>query len=185
VPADAGSPCDYHDLSLQVSAIANPGTYCGTTTVRGTGVSFLPGEYVFRDGMLTIGHGGEAMGADVLFYFEGSGAGLNVANGGDLQLSGRRSGELAGVLLYAARDCEDCEIIVNSGGAASFEGTVYAPSTPFTVETHFTNYGASYALFVVSQLVLRSAGELEITNDYSGSPVPLAYYDAANIRLLK
>ena len=179
--------CDVTDLTVKGNGVRlRPGVYCGTTTIRPASHATLePGDYVFRDGQLVIGSGSSAEGDDILLYFRGEGAGLNVGNGARFYGSGRRSGEFAGLLIYIDRDCEDCATAIEAGGSAGLEGTVYTPSAPFLVQSHGSTLAAKHALFIVYQLMLESSARFTVKQDFADSEVPVAYADSASIRIVK
>ena len=185
VPERAAGGCDFRDLTIKGKSLRlRPGVYCGTTTLSPASHAVLePGEYVFRDGEFAIGSGSSAAGEDVLLYFQGHGAGLNVGHGSRFEGHGRLSGEFAGVLVYVDRECDGCANLVNAGGTASLEGTVYAPHAPFTVQSRASAVTAAHTQLVVRQLILESSASLAV--DLGAGGVPLAYTDVSLVRLVK
>ena len=185
VPERAAHGCHYRDLTVKGKALRlRPGVYCGTTTIApASHATFEPGEYVFRDGELAIGSGSSAAGSDILLFFQGQSAGLNVGHGSRFEGQGRSSGEFAGVLIYVDRECDNCANIVNAGGTASLEGTAYAPSAPLTVQSRASAITAAHTQLIVRQLVLESSANLAI--HLGAGDVPLAYTDTNLIRLIK
>jgi len=184
-PDQAANACDFQDLTIKGHVRMRPGVYCGTTTIRpASNATFDPGTYVFRDGELVIGSGSSATGEDILLYFQGREAGLHVSDGAHFEGHGLPGGEFAGLVIYVDRDCNECSNLVRAGGTAALEGTVYAPTAPFTVQSRASTVAAPAALFIVYQMSLESSATFTVKSNFNGG-VPAAYADATLLRLLR
>jgi hypothetical protein len=183
-PDGADSRCDFEDLVLKGQVQLRPGVYCGTTKIApASDATLAAGEYVFR-GKLEIGSGSRASGQDLLLYFQGREAGLTIGNGSRFEGHGRLDGDFAGVVIYVDRDCQQCANIVEAGGRAAFEGTLYAPSATFIVQSRASAVSESHALMIVHRIFLESSGSLTLRLDEVGI-VPIAYTDGSVVRMVK
>jgi len=185
-PAAADAPCEFEDLTLKGHVLLRPGVYCGTTTVAPSSHAALqPGEYVFRSGELQIAPGSSASGENILLYFQGPNGGLSVGDGAKFEGHGRVDGDFAGLVIYTDRDCEGCRNMVQAGGTATLEGTVYAPSAPFTVQSRASTVTASHTLFIVYQILLEASASLSVELDSGTAGVPKAYKDSMIVRMVR
>lgn len=186
VPTNAKGACDFQDVTVKGRVRLKPGIYCGLTTIEPASHAVLEsGEFVFRDGALVIGSGSSAFGDDILLYFQGKNSGLRVGNGSKFVAHGRLEGEFAGVLIYVDRDCAACSNVVEAGGQAEIEGTVYAPTAGYTVQSRASSVSASHAFFIVYQLTLESSASFTVNRYATADGVPEAYQDQALVRMVK
>lgn len=184
-PSEASGACQFTDLTLKGIVHLRPGVYCGTTSIEPSSrATFEPGVYVFRDGELSLGSGTDAAGEDILFFFEGRAAGLKIGDGAHFEGHGRQGGAFAGLIVYVDRDCLGCATTVKAGGTAALEGTVYAPTARFSVQSRASTVAAPAAMFIVYQIDLSSSADFSVASNFDGS-VPAAYADAARLRLVK
>lgn len=177
-PSEATKSCDFTDLvvsSGQTRALT-PGVYCKKLEISSGGeVSFAPGIYVMRDGLLKVSSNSKATGSDMMLFFQGQNAYLDVSSGSTFQLSGRQSGTYAGIVIFQSRDpiTRDAPpFIINSQSGSMIEGTVYMLNGTVEVNSQSASNSASYTAFVVRTMEINSLSSLLINTDYAG-PVPL------------
>jgi hypothetical protein len=153
-----------------------PGVYCKKLEISSGGeVTFLPGIYVMRDGLLEVSSNGKAVGTDMMLFFEGKDAYLDISSGITVQLSGRRSGTYAGLIIFQSRNSITLQtppFIINSNSGSKIEGTVYMLNGTVRVNSRSTSNSASYTAFVVRKMEINSLSNLLVNTDYKGL-VPL------------
>ena len=97
-PVDGG--CD--KTAYKVSSGANtllPGTYCGGIKIGGTAsVTFMPGNYIIKDGKFTVSDNARIVGEHVGFYLQGEKTLINFIDDASVSLTGSISGDMAGLL---------------------------------------------------------------------------------------
>ena len=185
-PKGASDTCDFNDLILKGQVRLRPGVYCGTTTIAPASHAILEtGEYTFRDGKLEIGSGSSAFGEDMLLYFQGAHSGLLVGDGSQFEGHGRLEGDFKGLVVYVDRECFSCSNIVEAGGRAEIEGTVYAPTAPFTVQSRASTVGAFQAFFIVHRLRVESSASFTVERGGGAGGVPVAFADEIVVRMVK
>jgi hypothetical protein len=177
-PAEASRSCDFTDVVVTSGQkrTLSPGVYCKKLEISSGGeVTFTPGIYVIRDGLLKVSSNGRAAGSDMMLFFQGKDAYLDVSSGSTVQLSGRRSGTYAGIVIFQSRATitrQAPPFIINSQSGSMIEGTVYMLNGTVRVNSQSTSNSASYTAFVVRKMEINSLSNLLINTDYKGL-VPL------------
>jgi len=112
------------------SATLSPGTYCGTTEIRGGArVALAPGVYTFEGGHLWVYGGSELAGYHVTLQFAGTDSGFRFEYDTALSLSARSVGPTSGMLIHAdAQSSDSRPFHIMSGEAERMIGVIYAPS---------------------------------------------------------
>lgn len=178
-PTEATKACDYTDVVVTSGQkrTFTPGVYCKKLEISSGGEAvFEPGIYVMRDGYLKVSSYGKATGSDMMIFFQGKDAYLDISSDSTASFSARRSGTYAGIVIFQSRDPitkESNPFIVNSESGSKLEGTVYMLHGKFTVNSQSTSSSASYTAFVVGRMEINSNSNLLINSDYGGIvPVP-------------
>jgi prepilin-type N-terminal cleavage/methylation domain-containing protein len=98
-----------------------------------TATNFLPGRYVFCNGLELAG--GRITGSDVLLYV--AGGTLNVRPEATVEMTGRQSGADASLLVWVAPPSDQATTITIAGGpdVSNLRGIVYAPTATIEVSS--------------------------------------------------
>ncbi len=124
--------CDHNKLKIEgVNKTLSPGVFCGGLEITdGAVVTFLPGEYVIRDGKMRVDKKATITGTNVGFVFAGAKSKLELKNDSSVSLSARETGPMAGLLVYAqtATGAKRRDFKIESRNAQKLVGTVYVPS---------------------------------------------------------
>jgi hypothetical protein len=177
-PAEATRGCDYTDVvvSSGQKRTLTPGVYCKKLEISSGGEAvFQPGIYVMRDGYLKVSSYGKATGSDMMIFFQGKDAYLDISSQSTTEFSARRSGTYAGIIIFQSRNPitkQSNPFIVNSESGSKLEGTVYMLNGKYRVNSQATSNSASYTAFVVGKMEINSLSNLLINSDYGGV-VPL------------
>jgi Flp pilus assembly protein TadG len=177
-PAEASQSCNVTDLVVSSGQKRTlwPGVYCKKLEISSGGeVTFMPGIYVIRDGLFKVSSNAKAAGSDMMLFFQGKDAYLDISSGSTAQLSGRRSGTYAGMIIFQSRNSITLQappFIINSHSGSMIEGTVYMLNGTVRVNSQSTSSSASYTAFVVRKMEVNSLSNLLINTDYKGL-VPL------------
>jgi hypothetical protein len=86
--------CNYTNKRLNNGLhVLNPGVYCGGLELKPQAIAdMLPGVSVIKDSRLNIQAQSHLIGEDVVFYFTGTGTGIDVHGGGEMTLRGCKAG---------------------------------------------------------------------------------------------
>ncbi|HEV7254713.1 MAG TPA: TadE/TadG family type IV pilus assembly protein [Mesorhizobium sp.] len=131
----AGKKCDFKALTIKnTKKTLEAGTYCGLTVTEKAEVTFKPGIYVIKDGVLRVDKHGSVAGTGVGFVFTGDKSKAEFKNDSSLSLSAPETGPMAGILLYAqSAGGKVREFKIESRNAQKLIGTVYLPKDRLTV----------------------------------------------------
>lgn len=121
---------------LSANQILFPGTYCGGLTVDTRNVTFMPGNYIMKDGALTIKNGADAYADRVTFIMHGNESVVTIEDGASLYLKAPKMGEMAGLAIVqdvgsidGDRDTFPNGVnLIGSGGALNVIGAIYFPT---------------------------------------------------------
>ena len=176
-PAIQGGGCKKTDLSLDgYVGDLSPGVYCGGLTISGdSDVHFNPGIYIIKDGALVISGDSYVSGLDVGFYLTGSDARFSFIDKATVELSGRESGPMAGLLVYQDRALKnEPDSQIRSPNVVEMVGTIYLPSGDLLIDTYSkVAQESAYTAIVADELWLRSTAHLILNSDYDATDVPL------------
>jgi hypothetical protein len=153
-----------------------PGVYCGGITLSGgPTVTLQPGEYVIRDGPLTMSGGGSMSGTDVVFVVEGTGT-VNLSGGGSYNLIGRKSGDFAGFLFFQRPTASPgATAKMTGGGALYYEGVIYFPTQKVEVSGGGTTGTPSpFTAYIAQSFLYSGGGELNIEYDKTKITIPVS-----------
>jgi len=175
--APAFGACDHTGYSINSGDdTLDPGVYCGgiDATTNGT-VTFNPGLYVIKDGMLNVGGGADLVGSGVSFYLTGANARVDLSGGGHMTFSAPLTGPLAGILFFGDRNlAAGLEHSFKGSSSVHYEGTIYFPTT----DVLFTGNGSGtspspYSFFIARRFEFTGNGEISINANYEASIVPI------------
>lgn len=174
--------CNFTDFTVNTGQTLTmvPGVYCGNTVVNSGGTATMqPGLYTFRDGEFLINSLSRVSGSEVMMYFHGDNARLNVNSSSTFEATAPRTGAYAGILMFQSRATASIDapaFTLNSDSTTKIEGTIYLPRGVFVVNSQSTaNQSASYTAIVAQRLVLNSFGTLTIRSDFdTATPLPAA-----------
>lgn len=176
-PAPIAGPCAETDLKISGgSRDLSPGTYCGGLTVSdGADVRFLPGEYIIKDGPLSVDSGGRISGVDVGFYLTGKGAVMNFNRDSSISLEAPKTGTMAGILVYEDRGQSiGNPHIIYSNDARVLLGTIYIPRGMLMVDASSPVADQSaYTAIIADQMRLKGGPHLILNTDYDDTDVPV------------
>jgi Flp pilus assembly protein TadG len=182
-------PCDYVNFSASgnKTITLQPGVYCGGMQFSGqVTVTFAPGMFVIKDGMLQASGGTSYTGNGVAFFLTGAGAGVQMSGQANWHLVAPSDGPLAGFVFFLDPQGPTGWAATSSqlSGTAEmyFEGVIYLPRQSVALNGNAEIYTPSpYTAFIVDTLDITGNGSMVINNDTSRShvPVPAALQVAA------
>lgn len=147
------------------TVIIRPGVYQGGLVIEAASkVQMMPGVYIFKDGPLVMRPssflGTRVEGENVMLYFTGSGAKLDV-EGGSLALKGLETGPYRGYVMFSDRDTTSGETH-NIASAMDVLGTIYSPTNDFIFDKRLD--AACHSLCLVAANITIRSGSFDITS---------------------
>ena len=175
--APASTGCTETNYFIDSGAVSlNPGTYCGGITVDGGAeVTFKAGDFIIKDGPFVIAGNAVVKGDNVGFYFSGEKAVMDFDVSTQVNLGGRKSGPMTGILFFEDRKAPlNREFIIRSMDAERFEGTIYLPRGRFIVDkASRVGQKSKWTAIIANQIEVRKGPNIRINSDYSGSDIPV------------
>lgn len=169
--------CDYNNHGVSgVKAELSPGVYCGGLLIaNGADVTFLPGDYIIKDGPFSITHTSKVYGKYVGFYLTGSNAKITFAAGTQIEFHATKTGLMAGLLVYEDRDVPDVQIHnIVSDNARVLVGTIYIPKGIFRVGSKQPVADQSaYTAIIANKIELNKYPTIVLNSNYSQTDVPV------------
>lgn len=156
--------------------LLKPGTYCGGVAIGGKAdVTLAPGEYVFKDGPLTVSGSATLRGEYVGLYFTGEGAVAEFGISTTIDIGAPKSGPMSGLLIYQDRDnATDDMFLIKSSNARNLLGTIYIPRGGLFIDAAGKVADQSaYTTIVARTMKLSNGPDLMLNTDYDGSDVPV------------
>jgi Flp pilus assembly protein TadG len=179
-PRPAVGNCDFtnYQLSGNKTATLQPGVYCGGMTFSGpVNVTFAPGLYVIKDGVITE-TGGSFTGNGVSFFLTGYNTSMQLSGQANWHLVAASNGPLPGFAIFL--DPDGPSGLAGSFSSLSgqselyFEGIVYLPKQEVTVSGNASAFAPSpYTSYIGDTLRFVGNGDLVINNDTSLTQLPL------------
>lgn len=174
-------PCDHVNFSAsgQKTITLQPGVYCGGMQFSGgVTVTFAPGLFVIKDGVLQAAGGTSYTGNGVTFFLTGAGAGAALSGQANWHLVAPSSGTFAGFVFFLDPHGPTGVAATSSqlSGTAEmyFEGVIYLPQQLVTLTGNSEVYAPSpYTAFIVDTLDISGNGSMVINNDTSKTSVPV------------
>jgi hypothetical protein len=184
-------PCNFTNFQLSgnTTMTLTPGVYCGGMNFSGSvKVTFSPGLYVIKDGIITES-GGSFTGNGVTFFLTGSGAGISMSGQANWHLVAPATGAagMPGFAIFLDPNGPS-GIPANSSqltGQAElyFEGIVYLPGQAVSVTGNAEEFSPSpYTSYIADTLSFTGNAQLIINNDTTKTavPIPKALYGQTN-----
>lgn len=179
-PRPSVGACDHNNyqLSGNKTATLQPGVYCGGMTFSGpVNVTFAPGLYVIKDGVISES-GGTFTGNGVSFFLTGYNTSLQLSGQANWHLVAAAGGPLPGFAIFL--DPDGPSGLAGSFSSLSgqselyFEGIVYLPKQEVTVSGNASAIAPSpYTSYIGDTLRFVGNGDLVINNDTSRTALPL------------
>ena len=149
-----------------------PGLHCAIS-IGGSDVFTLePGEHWFTDGAMTVRGTATLKGEDVVLLIGRNGA-VNLTGDAKINLTGRRTGPFAGIVIAALPE-HDQTILINSSRVERLEGAIYIPNAILEIagNTDVARQSA-WTVIVAASLMLTGSPNVFINADYGASDVPV------------
>ena len=153
-----------------------PGVYCGGITTKGkVTVNLKPGEYIIKDGPLSIGGNSTLQGDNVGFYFDGATSVYDFGVSTQINLTAPKTGALSGILFFEAHDSvPGRNFTIRSKDAERFEGTVYLPKGRFVIDkASRVGQLSNWTAIIARQIEIMHGPSLQINADYGASTIPV------------
>ena len=172
--------CDFtnYQLSGNQTVTLQPGVYCGGMTFSShVNVTFAPGLYVIKDGVIRES-GGTFTGTGVSFFLTGYNTSLQMSGQANWHIVAPTGGPLPGFAIFL--DPDGPSGLAGSTSSLSgqaelyFEGIVYLPKQEVTVSGTASAVAPSpYTSYIGDTLRFVGNGDLTINNDTSRTVLPL------------
>jgi Flp pilus assembly protein TadG len=180
-PKPTVGPCDYIDFSAsgKKTITLQPGVYCGGMQFSGgVTVTFAPGIFVIKDGVLKATGGTSYTGNGVAFFLTGAGAGVQMSGQANWHLVAPSDGPLAGFVFFLDPKGPTGLAAASSqlSGTAEmyFEGVIYLPRQSVALNGNSEGSTPSpYTAFIMDTLDITGNGSMVINNDMSKTKVPV------------
>lgn len=180
------------EVKYEQDAYVPAGVHCGgivvdksATVTLGSGVHYF-GEGYKGVGDLKVRADGALVGQNVVLVF-GKDTTLKAQNDATIDLKGRQSGAMAGMVLVSTRD-NNKWMEINSTNAKRIEGVIYLPAAALTATGDFNVAQESdWTVTVALGVGLLRGAKLKINQRYSESTVPVPAHvqaDSGEVRLL-
>jgi Putative Tad-like Flp pilus-assembly len=144
-----------------------PGNYCGISVSGNTDVTLTAGTYVITGNGVSFNGTGTVSGTGVTIYFAPGGGGLTFGGNETIQLSAPTTGPYAGILIYQ-NPANNSGATLDGANGSSFEGAVYIPGGPLTINGA-AGSTAAYTI-VVAQSVTLNGATFNLPANYSSLP---------------
>jgi len=179
-PAFGGCDFTNYKLSGSKSVTLQPGVYCGGMNFSGpVAVTFAPGLYVIKDGVITE-TGGSFTGNGVTFFLTGQGASLQMSGLANWRLTAPGAGAagMPGFAIFLDQKGPSgipaSSSLLAGQSLLYFEGIVYLPGQDVSVTGNAEEEAPSpYTSYIGDTLRFVGNAELIINNDTSLSAVPI------------
>jgi hypothetical protein len=180
-PRPAVGSCDYTNYkeSGSKSIMLQPGVYCGGMEFSGQlTVTFAPGLYIIKDGLLKATGGSSFTGNGVTFFLTGAGAGVAISGGANWHIVATKTGPLAGFAFFLDPSGPSGLAATGSQLAGSgemyFEGVIYLPQQHVVITGGAETFTPSpYTAYIGDRLDFQGNGKLVINNDATKTSVPI------------
>ncbi len=190
-PAPKVGLCDFTKLAFTSGThVLTPGVYCGGIAVSGTAVVELQkGDYIVKDGLLLVREKATLRGDDVSIFLTGAFGLLHFMDSATIELSGRETGPMAGLLIYDEPKGAAIRLhTISASNAHTLTGTVYMPKGNLMIDpTATVGERSAYTAIVVNRLIVQNGPTLVLNTNYNATPVPVpdGIRAAADVHLIE
>ncbi len=176
VPPKVGS-CDFTDVKFTTGSHSlTAGTYCKGIQLSGDAtVTLGEGVYIIKDGPLLVREKAKLSGKNVGFYMTGALGLMHFMNDATIELAGRQSGAMAGMLFFDDPAGSILRIhSISAKNAHTLTGTIYLPKGNLIVDpTATVGSKSAYTAIVANRLIVQNGPTLVLNSNYSQTPVPV------------
>jgi len=167
--------CDYTDYKPANNETLQPGVYCKGLKISSASVTFAPGLYVIKDGLLQSSGGSTMNGNGVSFFLTGNGAGMQTSGGSSWHLVAMSTGELKGFVFFLDPSSTPASNSELSGTSELyFEGVLYFARQMLKLSGGSTAYAtAPFTSYIADTFDLSGSSNLNINNDVTKTSVPI------------
>jgi hypothetical protein len=141
-------------------------------------VTFAPGLYIIKDGLLEAAGGSSFIGDGVTFFLTGAGAGVDISGGANWHIVATRTGPFAGFVFFLDPNGPTgaAASLSKLAGSAEmyFEGVIYLPGQQVTLTGGAeTATPSPYTAYIADRVNIQGNGSLVINNDTTKTTVPI------------
>ena len=169
--------CDFDDVDISTGTVTlSPGTYCDGLKIKGNAqVTFETGDYIITGGKFEVEGSASVKGENVAFYLHGPKTTLEFKENTTLELTGAKSGPMAGLLFFEDRSAPaERNHRINSKNAKELTGTIYLSRGELRIDPNSAVAGSSdYTAIIVNKLKVYEGSRLVLNSDYGSSNVPV------------
>lgn len=169
------------EVKYEVDAYVPAGVHCGGIVVDKTAtVTLGEGVHYFGEGYAGVGdlklrESSTLTGRNVVLVF-GKDTTLKAQSAATIDLTGRQSGAMAGMVIVSTRDNYKW-MEINSTNAKRIEGVIYLPLAGLTATGDFqVAQESDWTVTVALGVLLTRGAKLKINKRYSASSVPVPAY---------
>lgn len=185
------SPCTFTNFPVPNSGAVTlvPGVYCGGITATGqVSVTLSPGDYVFRDGGLSLSGGASIDGKGVSILLSGAGSSVDLSGSSTVNLTAPESGPMAGLVFASGRE-EAIQTSRIRGNTKFFlQGNVYLPRHDLIFAGGpKADIPENFTVLIARNITFDGASLLEFNGDFPNGNMPAYLGNAvqATARLTK
>lgn len=168
--------CDHNRFSITKSETLSQGVYCGGLDIGGEAVATLkPGDYIIKDGPLSVRGNASLIGEDVSFFLTGSNATFDFGVSTQAVLSARKTGSMAGILFFEDRNFTgNRQFTIRSKDAEKFEGAIYLPNGTLWIDkASKVGQKSSWTAIIANRISVGNGPNIVINANYANSTVPV------------
>lgn len=170
-------PCNHTRFSVKdYIGTLQPGVYCSGMAILGNSqIQFAPGVYVIKDGDMEVLGTSRIAGTNVGFYFVGNGADLFLYDQVEVEISGRETGLMSGMLIWQEPSGKAMKVFeVASNNVRNLTGTIYIPNGKFLARASApVGQSSAYTAIVAKKIELLSGANLVLNTNYDQTSVPV------------
>jgi Flp pilus assembly protein TadG len=169
--------CDHTDYNISTGEdTLLPGIYCGGIAITGDAkVEITEGEYVIKGGPFLVANDASIHSVNTVFYLTGPRAVIRFLDNATIDVNGRETGAMAGLLFFEDRLSIPFRLHnISATNAKNLTGTIYIPKGILLVDPN-SNVGedSSYTAIVANRFHLQQGPNLVLNSDYGATSVPV------------
>jgi hypothetical protein len=151
------------------------GLHCDITLTKGD-YTLEPGEHWFRDSDLDVKTGASLTGEDVVLLFgrkDGEEGSMYLRGNARINLTGRRTGDLAGLVIATSRN-HNGTLSIDSTRVERLEGVIYVPGSVLEIDGRAdVGRQSAWTVIIAKGIELKNSPNLFINANYGTSRVPV------------